>query len=311
MKNENRIGPAEFEQALGLQAGSLDSRTSSLLENAELRYASIDEGGQENIRSEIAHEISAGFTVVGEHRAGIWRDAWQEQLEKFEHSKFDLDALNPKFMAETPILRWQGAYIRGITDKFELVFLQILRDWLFRAYLGDIDHLYEFGSGSAFNVAAYAGLFPDTPITALDWAPAAVRIAELLRERHQMKVSGRKFDFFAPDPDRLLGHQSGVLTMCALEQTGDRFGPFLDYLVAQKPRRVVHVEPTLELYDVTLPHDQLAIEYHTRRKYLKGLQPTLQGLHDERKIRIAFQRRLRFGSRFHECFTIIVWEPTL
>ena len=213
MINENRIGPTEFEQALGLKSGSLDSRSISLLQDAGLRYAAIDDEGQVNLRSEIADQISAGFTVVGEHRAGIWRDAWQEQLEKFEHSKFDIESLNPKFMADTAILRWQGSYIRGITEKFELVFLQILRDWLFRNYLADVDHLYEFGSGSAFNVAAYAELFPDTPITALDWAPAAVRIAELLREKHQMKIVGKKFDFFAPDPNLALGSKSGVLTM--------------------------------------------------------------------------------------------------
>ena len=50
--------------------------------------------------------------------------------------------------------------------------------------------MYEFGSGSAFNVAAYSRIFPDVPVCALDWAPAAVRIAELLREKHGMKVRG-------------------------------------------------------------------------------------------------------------------------
>ena len=34
-------------------------------------------------------------------------------------------------------------------------------------------------------------------------------------------MTGRKFDFFAPDRDLVLGPQSGVLTMCALEQIGD------------------------------------------------------------------------------------------
>jgi hypothetical protein len=124
-----------------------------------------------------------------------------------------------------------------------------------------------------------------------------------------MKIAGRKFDFFAPDRELVPGSQSGVLTMCALEQIGDRFGPFIDYLLANRPKRVVHVEPTLELYDPASPHDKLAIEYHTQRKYLKGLLPALRKLESDQKIRIVFQRRLRFGSRFHECFTATVWEP--
>lgn len=303
------LGHSAFEQALGLPAGKLDPRTRGLLDQANLEYAPIDSAGQAKLEAEIAAQIAAGFTLVGEHRAGIWRDAWQDQLDRFENSGFALEALNPAFVAGSSTLRWQGQYIQGITEQFELVFLEILRDWLFRTHLSDIDHLYEFGSGSAFNVAAYAGLFSNVPITALDWAPAAVRIAELLRERHGMKIDGRKFDFFAPDSSLVLGPESGVLTMCALEQIGDRFAPFLDYLLRQRPRRVVHVEPTLELYDSGSRHDQLAIDYHTQRKYLQGLLPALRTLEDEKKIRITFQRRLRFGSRFHECFTVTVWQP--
>lgn len=309
MTIEMYIGPPEFENALGVSKGRLDDRTRRLLQKARLQYTSIDELGQARLREETARQVSEGFSVVGEHRAGIWRDAWQEQLEGFERSNYDLKALNPKFVAGSPILRWQGAYIQAVTEQFELVFLEILRDWLFRTHLFDVDHLYEFGSGSAFNVAAYARLFPDTPITALDWAPAAIRIAELLREHHGMKIIGRKFDFFTPERDLVLGPKSGVLTMCALEQTGERFGPFLDYLLASRPQRVVHVEPTFELYDATSAHDRLAIDYHIQRKYLKGLLPALQNLASKGKIRIPFQRRLRFGSRFHECFTVTVWEP--
>ncbi len=305
-----RLGHSEFEQALGLSPGKLDARTQKLLDSASLEYAPIDDAGQASLQAEIARQISDGFTLVGEHRAGIWRDAWQDQLDKFEKSGFGLDALNPAFVAGSPILRWQGAYIQGITERFELVFLEVLRDWLFRTHLSDVDHLYEFGSGSAFNVAAYAGLFPSIPITALDWAPAAIRIAEILRERHGMKIDGRKFDFFAPDDGLALGPGSGVLTMCALEQIGDRFTPFLDYLLRNRPRRVVHVEPTLELYDGASRHDQLAIDYHTQRKYLQGLLPALRRLEVEKKIQIVFQHRLRFGSRFHECFTVTVWQPT-
>ena len=97
--------------------------------------------------------------------------------------------------------------------------------------------------------------------------------------------------------------------MCALEQTGERVGNFLAYLVSQRLKRVVHVEPTVELYDPALAHDRLAIEYHTQRKYLKGLLPALRQLEADGVIRIPKVRRLRFGSRFHECFMITVWEP--
>ncbi len=306
---EKGIGPKEFETALGLGPDELDERTQSLLREANLRYRPIDATGQTKLQAEIAEQIENGFTVVGEHRAAVWRDAWQEQLERFEQSNYDLKALNPKFVAHSPVLRWQGEYVEGLTSQFELVFLEILRDWVFRKFLSDVGHLYEFGSGSAFNLAAYAKLFPDVPMTALDWAPAAVRIAQLLQQRLGMKVSGHRFDFFAPGSDMALAPGSGVLTMCALEQTGNRFGPFIDYVLGQRPRRVVHVEPTLELYEPASRHDQLAIEYHRRRKYLDGLLTALGELQRGGRLRLIFSRRLRFGSRFHECFSVHAWEP--
>ncbi|UYN97333.1 MAG: hypothetical protein KIT25_10525 [Enhydrobacter sp.] len=309
MKNEHILGHGEFEAALGLPIGALDSRTRQLLDQAGLTFAKVGDAEQTQLQDETRQAIDRGFSIVGEHRADIWRDAWQEQLERFEASGFDVKALNPKFVDGSTVLRWQGEYIRSLSPQFELTFMEILRDHLFRKFLSDVDSLYEFGSGSAFNVAAYAKLFPNIPIIALDWAPAAVRIADLLRERHGMKIQGRRFDFFAPSKDVVLGHGAGVLTMCALEQTGERFGPFLDNLLGQRPRRVVHMEPTLEFYDPNSNHDRLAIEYHTRRKYLSGLLPALQELADKGRIRIHLSRRLRFGSRFHECFSVHVWEP--
>jgi hypothetical protein len=309
MTDEVQLGRPEFAAALGIAPAQLDARTGELLDQAALKFARIPATEQAALEAETMQRIEQGFTIVGEHRAGIWRDAWQEQLDKFEASGFRLDALNPKFVDGSTLLRWQGEYVTGLTNQFELLFMEILRDLLFRRYLSDLDGFFEFGSGSAFNVAAYARLFSATPACALDWAPAAVRIAELLRERLGMKVQGRKFDFFAPDRDLVLGPGSGVFTMCALEQTGHRFGTFLDYLVAQRPRRVVHVEPTVELYDPGSSHDRLAIEYHSRRKYLTGFLPALKRLAAEGRIRLVYSRRLRFGSRFHECFSVHVWEP--
>ncbi|WP_428681820.1 hypothetical protein [Reyranella sp.] len=309
MSPHKRLGQREFEIACGLPAGSLDERTKALLEKTPLLYTGLDEAAQAAARAKVAEDIDRGFTVVGEHRASIWRDAWQDHLDDFISSGHALEALNPRFVGGTVLLRWQGAYIEGVTERFELAFLEIFRDWLFRTYLADTSHLYEFGSGSAFNVAAYAKLYPRAAITALDWAPAAVTLANLLGEHHGMKITGERFDFFAPDSAFEFAPNSSVLTMCALEQVGDRFAPFLDFILEKRPKRVVHVEPMLELYDPALPHDALAIRYHQQRKYLTGLLPHLRSLEQAGSIRFLKVQRLKFGSRFHECFSVVAWEP--
>lgn len=248
--------------------------------------------------------------IQREHRTPDWNDAWQQHLEWFESQDCDLDALTPAFVGRSHIHRFQGRYIESFAPDFELLFIEHFREWLFRTHLSDISHLYEFGSGSGLNVAAYAGQYPDLPITALDWAPAAVKIADLLHEKHGMKIEGRPFDFFEPDWSLSLQPDSGVLTMCALEQTGTRFEPFMAYLLAQKIKRAVHVEPIVELYDSASPFDGLAIDYHRKRGYLTGLLPCLLDLQRDGEIKITYQRRLGFGSRFHEGYSVIAWQPT-
>ena len=309
MSAEGFIGPAQFEQALGIAAGKLPVHTAELLRSANLRYGKISAPEQAQLEAEAMDRIKQGFSVVGEAREGIWRDAWQDQLDRFEAANYAVSSLDPAFVDGSVVLRWQGEYVRSLSDKFELRMIEALRDALFRMFLSDVDSAFEFGSGSAFNVAAYCRAFPETPVCALDWAPAAVRIAELLREKLGMKVRGERFDFFAPDRNLALGNGAGVFTMCALEQVGPRFESFLQFLLEKRPRRVVHVEPTVELYDPTSGHDRVAIEYHTQRKYLVGLLPALRKLESEKKINMLMSRRLKFGSRYHECFSVHVWEP--
>lgn len=303
------IGQAQFESALGIVPGSLPAATVEMLRKADLRYSRTSAAEQAQLEAEALDRVRQGFTVVGEQRAGIWRDAWQDQLDRFEAANFAVDSLTPAFVDGSVVLRWQGGYVHSRTDKFELRIIEILRDAVFRLFLSDIDSLYEFGSGSAFNVAAYCRICPDVPVCALDWAPAAVRIAELLREKHGLKVRGERFDFFKPSTDLVLGHGAGVLTFCALEQVGPRFEPFLQFLLQQRPRRVVHIEPTVELYDPASSHDRVAIEYHTQRKYLSGLLPALEALAAEGRIRLLHSKRLNCGSRYHECYSVHVWEP--
>jgi len=75
MSPHQRLGQKEFEVAVGLPAGSLDERTKALLEKTPLLFSPLDDAAQAVTRETEAEDIDHGFTVVGEHRASIWRDA--------------------------------------------------------------------------------------------------------------------------------------------------------------------------------------------------------------------------------------------
>ncbi len=263
-------------------------------------YAELD---QQQTMADIELALARPFTPPN------WSNHWDAVLRKFEDSGYDLNALQPAFVNRSTTLRWQGKYIEAPANA-EQLFIEMLRRQLFEKYLSDIDHLYEFGSGSACNVAAYAQQYPQTPITACDFSPAAVRIADLLAEHHGMKVEGRLFDMAEPNHDLECSVNGGVLSWCAMEQLGQKFVPFIEYLLHCGAKRIVHVEPIYELYDDHLAFDRLAMAYHRQRGYIWGLLPCLK-LYEKfgNNLRIIHCERTGFGSRFHDAYSVVVWEP--
>lgn len=304
-----KLGSADFARLFGVTEAGV-ARQASLIATQDFSYTPLDDAETAALSATIDDRLNRqDFTEVGAHRAGIWEDAWSETLERFEKSGYDRAMLNPKFMGAAPVVRLEGHFVRATSPGFELHFFEVFRDWLFRTWLADIDSFWEFGAGSCFNLAAHAALYPDRPITGLDWSASSVRIAELLHSQLGLKIEGRRFDFFVPDTSLSLNGGAGVATFCALEQTGQRFEPFIEFIRTKKPKRVVHMEPTPELYDTNDPTDRLALQYHNDRRYLTGLLPYLKSLDSAGQIKLLAAKRLGFGSQYHECFTLMVWEP--
>lgn len=245
----------------------------------------------------------------GQERQPEWEAGWTENLREFLASDGDLDALVPKYIRPNEVVRIFGRYVRPTNPTFVRDYTKTYRAWLARRYFADAECIYEFGCGPGSHVAYLAQTFPGIPVMGLDWAEASVRIMEALAHRYGWPVSGRRFDFFAPDPHVRLDPGAVVLTFGALEQVGAGHGPFIDYLLRNRPRRCVHVEGIDELYDPTDLMDFLALGYHRRRNYLAGLLSSLRGLEAEGKVVIERVHRHRFGTRFNETFSLIVWRP--
>jgi len=145
----------------------------------------------------------------------------------------------------------------------------------------------EFGCGSGQNLKGLKG-----KLHGYDWAESAVKRVRA------MGIHAERFDMFNPSPIDLKG---GVLTVHALEQLGDKFGPFLQFLMDKKPEICVHIEPIEELYEDNLL-DNLALSYHKKRGYLSGFLKALKG----KTIEVE---RTYVGSLFHEAYSVVVWRP--
>ena len=300
----------QISAALGFPVHALLPLTLERFSTANLEYQVIE--GQERdalLKSIIQSIYTNPLSVVGKQRHGVWENGWSENLEAFVASGYDPDALLPRYVHTTRPLRWQQQYIRAIEPNLEFRFVRILRAQVFGHFFASVDHVFEFGCGTGLNLLELASFFPTKSIVGLDWTLSSQNIIGLIHQHISANIRGGSFNFFEPDAALTLPQNSGVLTMGALEQVGSEFGPFLAFLLRQKPRMVLHVEPLVEVYDEAVLSDYLAAEYHRKRNYLNGYVSALQKLEQEGSIRILTLQRTGLGSLFNEGYSYIAWEP--
>jgi len=257
----------------------------------------------------VQHIDSDKPTRVGEQRAGIWESCWSENLESFVSGGHDLERLVPKFIKPGQPVRLNQDYVFPRNPSFELDFYKVCRAFLFDRYFASVKSAYEFGCGSGFNLVAMSQQFPNLNLYGLDWSKSSYEMVGMLAQSHGLKIKGLPFDFFNPDRTLDLDSESGVITMCALEQVGSRHEAFVDYLLAKKPKICVNMEPLVDLYDETKLVDYLAARYHRKRGYLDGFLPHLQDLATKGRIEILEIKRFYFGSLYHEGYSYVAWRP--
>ncbi len=250
-----------------------------------------------------------GFTKVGEHRHDIWTSSWEETRQNYLNSGRSIEALDPPFMGSTPIIRLLGDYAIPRNPSFEHYWFRVYRQWMFKKFLGASKRFLEFGCGSGFNLATIGKLKPEIELTGLDWAQPAVDLVTQVADDHGLNLKGRRFDYFNLDKSVDIGPGSAIGTFCSLEQTGERFKGFFDWLMEAKPDLVISMEPAIENYDTGDLFDYLAWRYVTHRQYLNGYFTAVRDAAGQGRAEILWDRRPGFGSFYHEGYSLIVWRP--
>ena len=296
--------------ALGTTSDLLQAPVRERIEAADFRYQLLTQAERDAVILDVLTRLESGeLSRVGEHRQQVWDKGWDENLQAFTNSGFNLESLTPRFIRTGPICRLNQDYVRRVDQRFEFLFHDVVRRWLFLTFMAEVERVFEFGCGSAYNLVALSDLAPALPLIGLDWAASAVSLASSIGRERGINLTGRQFDFFHPDASLDVGSGDAALTIHALEQIGSKCEPFLQFLLEKRPRICVHLEPMLELYDPANLVDHLAIRYHTMRGYLSGFLSRLRQLEAEGRIEILTVRRLGFGSLYHEAYSIAVWRP--
>ena len=298
----------DFARAFGID--ELPRDCTELVGQHDFRYEYPTPREHEKLVLETLKKLDGNqFSVVGKHRKDVWEKGWAENLRDFVASNYDPAALRPKYYGANPFLRFRQRYVRPIDASFELNFFTVLRTWLYRRYLAEVEDIYELGCGTGLNLILLAKLFPEKNLHGTDWAAASIEILEGLAKKYGWRLKGHPLDFFQPDASFKLAPGSAVLTMDALEQVGANHGGLLEYLLSQKPAVCIHVEPVVELYEDDNLLDYLAIRYHRQRGYLDNYLSALRELEAKQRIEILLTRRTYFGGFYNESYSIVVWKP--
>jgi len=301
---------ADFARSFGTRVSDIPADCRELIAQHDFGYEVLAGEERDKVILDILKRIDSDqLTVVGEERKGVWEKGWSENLQGFLEKNYDLDELTPKYYHPGRILRFRGDYITTADPYFEYNFFKVLRLWLFRTYLKDVESVYEFGCGPGHNLVALARLYPGKKLNGLDWAEASRDLANKIAEVYHYHITGHLFDMFHPDEKLLIEKNSAVMTFGALEQLGHNYGIFLDFLIKKSPALCLNVEPLRELYHEENLLDYLAMRYQDKRHYLTGYLDSLKRLETEGKIKILKMQRMSLGNANYDGWSFVVWRP--
>ena len=301
---------AGFADLLGTSADQIPASCVAKIAQGDWRYRDLAGAARDAVILDILNRVEERkLAIVANEDKSRWVKGWGENLTALREQNGDIKALTPKYMRAGQPVRLLKDFVETKNPHFEEARYEIYREWFFKTYLGGFDHIFEFGCGSGFNVAELAALYPQASVHGLDWAQPAVDIVNELRAYKKLNVQGRLFDFFHPDATLDVPANSAFFTVGAIEQTATKWGDYLDFVLAKKPRCVFHIEPICEWYDPTNLVDYTAIRAHLVRNFCTGYVDRLQALENEGKIKILRKKRTGFGSLVIEGYSQLIWAP--
>ena len=304
-----RITPELFSSLFSVEGQTLFPSTLRALEKADTRFREASQAEYERHllnyfallqREEIIRDTAQNYEA--------WLRGWTLNLNEILAAGPSAETCKPKYFRGSEFLRWRKGLVVTPNPQLEHDLFVVARHQIFNYWLRDYSAVHELGCGSCGNLWLLQEIFPDKTIRGYDWVEPSCKIASEIGRHTGRDVAGARLNFLEPPAKLAIEPNAAVISIHALEQIGDQFGPLLQSILNSKPALVLHYEPILDLYDPANVLDALARWYSEKRRYLKGFLPALHKLRDEGKIEILQEHRPGLGGILHE-MSLIVWRP--
>ena len=275
----------------------------------ELKYDKLTIEEKDNYLLDVINYLLKDSVVKsGDHRISDWESGWKENLDNFKE-KNDINCLIPKYHGKYNLLRWNGEIIKSVSKDLDYHLHTILVDAIIRNYIGDNNNnIFEFGCGPGYHLIRLNNFNKNLNLHGGDWTTTSQDTIKSINQLLNLNITPFNFNFFKPDYNLDIPKNSAIYTVAALEQVGDNYKDFVQFLLEKSPNICIHMEPISELLDQNKLLDKLSISYFKKRNYLNEFLPYLESLEREGKIEIIKKQRIFYGSYFIEGHSLVVWK---
>jgi hypothetical protein len=254
-------------------------------------YQFLNESETDFVKNEVVQHIQC---VNRRPNKNQWNSAWSElnsgDAPKYFKPRVSVDGLG--------VYRYKQKYIKSAYPDLENVFHDKIIEKIQNKMLTGIDCVVEFGCGTGHNLKKIKDRNPNVKIFGSDWTNASQNLLS------SIGIPSWNFDMLSREgavPDEIVDcNNVCFLTVGSMEQLGNNWKNFFDFMLEFKPTKSIHIEPIIEFYDENNSIDRLAIEYHNKRDYLNGF---FDYLIDTNNL-LSYQR-ISFGNSYNEGFNIL------
>ena len=237
-----------------------------------------------------------------------WQDDWFSVLQNLQTNNENVKLIiRPKWFRESAFVNIQNCLSLTKTPYVDWEYQLITRQMLFYTHLKDIENICEFGSGSGANFYLINEILQDKNFILSDISVTSLKIIEeLKRKLNRNNLTYSNIDI-EQDIDLQLPDNTAVITTSVLEQIGDNYKNFINFILKEKPQIVINIEPIVELLDSKGKFDNVMNLYCEKRKYLIGYLTELEKLERQKRIKIVMKKRTMVSGTFIEN-SVLIWK---
>lgn len=264
------------------------------------------------ILTNIAHRlvirrVRSRRRVASDYDQGEWRDLLNER--RWDDCKSLEDyVLSTETRPITALV--EGRLSRIPTRDYYAYRTKKLVETLER-FASDTEALVEIGSGAGRNLFALAqsGRWPR--MLGLELSPTGREVTRLVAGRFALaSINTEHIDLLNPSSEGFANLRGAtVFSFYCLEQLPAHTYEVLSNLLYAGVRRVIHIEPTLELFKYSSLKDLATISYIWRQDYQRTIVGVARQLEREGRVRVLATERLNFAPSCRNDPTLLVWEP--